>query len=207
MSTGPAAAQLDLNKPRIDHPRIDSVQGDASRLAYADNSFDAVLCSEVLEHIPSPTLEKVCSELVRVAADAVVIGVPYRQDLRSGETTCMHCGAYNPPWGHVNSFDEARLRALFGSARWVRSSFAWRSTSFTNGASAALLRYAGNPFGTYMQEEACVRCGKPPGSPSQRNLAQKVATRAAFGINSFQRRWISPRPMWIHVLLHKQAAP
>ncbi len=46
---------LDLEKPRIDHPRIDAVQGDASRLDYADSSFDAVLCSEVLEHIPDPT--------------------------------------------------------------------------------------------------------------------------------------------------------
>ncbi len=38
--------------------------GDALRLPYADNSFDVVLMSEILEHIPSD--ESAISEMVRV---------------------------------------------------------------------------------------------------------------------------------------------
>lgn len=197
---------LDLEKPEIDDPRVEAVKGDASRLPYDDDTFDVVLCSEVLEHIPSPTLEAVCAELVRVASAAVVIGVPYAQDLRCGETTCHGCGTHNPPWGHVNSFDEARLRGLFDAARWQRSSFAWRSKSRTNPLSAALLRYAGNPFGTYMQEEPCVHCGQALGSPPPRSLPQKLATRGAFVLNQLQRRTQAVRPMWIHVLLTKPSA-
>lgn len=194
---------LDLEQPVVDHPRVEAVKGDASKLPYDDGVFDTVLCSEVLEHIPSPTLEAVCAEIVRVASSSIVIGVPYRQDLRCGETTCRACGAHNPPWGHVNSFDEARLRGLFGGAVWQRSSFAWRHRSRTNPVAASLLRYAGNPFGTYMQEEPCVQCGGKLGKPGSRSFTQKLATRTAFVLNQVQRRTQSARPMWIHVLLSK----
>jgi demethylmenaquinone methyltransferase/2-methoxy-6-polyprenyl-1,4-benzoquinol methylase len=47
---------LDLEKPVIDHPRVEAVQGDVTALQFADNEFDAILCAEVLEHIPEPGL-------------------------------------------------------------------------------------------------------------------------------------------------------
>ncbi len=40
----------------IDHPRVEAVQGDVTALQFADNEFDAILCAEVLEHIPEPGL-------------------------------------------------------------------------------------------------------------------------------------------------------
>jgi ubiquinone/menaquinone biosynthesis C-methylase UbiE len=48
---------------------VDSVQ-----LPYKDNSFDVVLCSEVLEHVPQ--YESVLNELLRIARTAVVLTVP-----------------------------------------------------------------------------------------------------------------------------------
>lgn len=197
---------LDLTKPDIDHPKIQPLQGDATCLQFSANQFDVVLCAEVLEHLLDNVLAKACSEIARVAGNYVVIGVPYRQDLRCGRTTCQSCGGVNPPWGHVNSFDEARLRALFPSLTWERSTFVGSNLERTNFVSAALLDFAGNPFGTWLQDEPCVHCGQSIGSAKARSLEQRLATRAAFILNRLQASFLKPQANWIHVLFSKHSA-
>lgn len=190
---------LDLERPSIDDARITSVQGDITRLQFPDNCFDLVLCSEVLEHIPPPLLPTACNEIARVANRIVVVGVPYKQDTRWGRTTCEQCGGINPPWGHVNCFDEVLLRALFSSLKWEESAFVGFTSAQTNSLSTALLDYAGNPYGTYAQEEGCVHCGQPVGKAAARTSSQRLATRVAILINRFQHIFVKSRPNWIHV--------
>lgn len=112
-------AALDLVKPTVVHPKVACVRASATALPFPDGAFDLVLCSEVLEHIPGPSLTQACRELVRVTASQLLIGVPYKQDLRCGRTLCQSCGHRNPPWSHVNSFDEDRLGTL--SPHYTRS--------------------------------------------------------------------------------------
>jgi hypothetical protein len=191
---------LDLELPSVAHPRVTPVAGDVTNIEYPDRHFDVVLCAEVLEHVPPDQLERACAEIARVACGAVVIGVPYDEDPRCGRTTCQHCGRHNPPWGHVNNFDEQRLRNCFRSLHWTRASFVGRNLARTNPLSTALLDFAGNPFGTYHQDEACVHCGEPLGRPRQRTPMQRVATRMAFLLNRGQSLITRPRPIWINVL-------
>ena len=113
----PEVVALDLTKPEIDAPGITAVQGDVTGLRFADNAFDTVFCSEVLEHVPPEKLQQACNEIVRVASRYAVIGVPYRQDLRANRTHCLRCGAVNPTTGHLNRFDRQRLTALFPGPR------------------------------------------------------------------------------------------
>ena len=79
-----SVVSLDLHCPSIDHPRVRCVQGDASALQFDDASFDAVICAEVLEHIPPALLDKVGREICRVTRQSAIVGVPYKQDLRVG---------------------------------------------------------------------------------------------------------------------------
>src|SRR5688572_9620157 len=108
---------LDLVKPEFDIPGVSNVAGDVTWLEFPDNTFDVVFCAEVLEHIAD--LAQACREIARVARHEIVIGVPYRQELRMGRSTCAACGKITPAWGHVNSFDDARLRQLFPRMRVV----------------------------------------------------------------------------------------
>jgi hypothetical protein len=195
---------LDLTQPSIDHPRIECRQGDATKLPFDDASFDCVLCAEVLEHIPAQSLAAACRELTRVARQAVVIGVPYKQDLRSGRTRCRRCGGVNPPWGHLNAFDEPRLSELFEPLAAARISYVGSTRQFTNRVSAALMDFAGNPFGTYEQDEPCVHCNEALTPPTARNGAQKVATRLAFILDSVQRRFSAAHANWIHIRFEKR---
>lgn len=196
---------LDLTRPAIDHPGVVAVQGDACRLPFADGSFDLVTCCEVLEHIPPHLLARACDEIARVANAAVVIGVPFRQDIRFGRTTCQHCGQPNPPWGHVNSFDEHRVKSLFASLTPSTLSFVGSTKDGTNTLAAALMDFAGNPYGTYSQDEACIHCDACIGAPSSRTLAQKVATKAALGLNRLQRAATHARGNWLHMRLNKKS--
>jgi hypothetical protein len=196
---------LDLECPQFTHPGVVCVQGDATALQFSAKSFDLVFCAEVLEHIPSPALEAACAELARVANKYVLIGVPYKQDIRQAKTTCYSCGKINPPWAHVNSFDEARLAALFPSMKIAATSFVGTAAPGTNALSSALMTYAGNPFGTYVQDEGCVFCGKKLIEPPPRSTGQKIASKAAVWLNKAQAAFHKPRGNWIHVLFARQS--
>ena len=115
--SGASVTALDLEAPVFRHERVTCVKGDVSALQFADASFDLVLCAEVLEHLRPEHLPRACAEIARVARHCAIIGVPYRQDTRVGRTTCGACGGKNPPWGHLNAFDEARLEQLFPALR------------------------------------------------------------------------------------------
>lgn len=194
---------LDLDKPSFTAPRVTCVQGDATALQFPDRHFDLVFCAEVLEHIPTRLLDKACAELSRVAGQYVLIGVPYKQDIRKDQTTCYHCGAVNPPWAHVNSFDERRLQALFPHLEVEKITYVETAGPDTNGLSAALMNFAGNPYGTYGQEEPCVHCGHKLTPPPPRNLAQKVATKGAVWLNRIQDAVTTRHANWIHVLFRQ----
>jgi 2-polyprenyl-3-methyl-5-hydroxy-6-metoxy-1,4-benzoquinol methylase len=56
------------------YPDIKITQGSIYELPYKDNSFDLVLCTEVLEHLENP--EKGLKELVRVSKKYLIISVP-----------------------------------------------------------------------------------------------------------------------------------
>jgi ubiquinone/menaquinone biosynthesis C-methylase UbiE len=194
---------VDLEQPQIIHDRVESQQGDITQLGFSDNSLDLVLCSEVLEHIPSSLLVKACSELARVSKKYLIIGVPYKQDLRFGRTTCLTCHKKNPPWGHVNKFDEAMLKSLFPNLKIEKIEFVGVTKSKTNFLSSFLMDLAGNPYGTYSQDEVCVHCNNKLIDPKHRNLYQKCFTRLAVIINDIQQLLSNEQANWIHVLFKK----
>lgn len=55
-------------------PYLSLTQGDIYKLPYKDNSFELVICSEVLEHLDMP--EKAVREVLRVSKKYVIFSVP-----------------------------------------------------------------------------------------------------------------------------------
>lgn len=193
---------LDLCAPRIVHPRVACIQGNATKLSFADRSVDFVLCAEVLEHIPPPLLPLACAELQRVCRGKLLIGVPYHQDLRLGRLTCMHCGHMNPAWGHVNRFDENVITQLFNRSSIESISYVGCTREQTNTLAALLMDWAGNPYGTYSQDEPCIHCGQPFIAPPPRTLDKKILTRLAVIAQRLTQPFKKERAKWIHVILH-----
>lgn len=56
------------------------VQGDARRLPFPDNSFEAVVASDMLEHVAKEDRLKIMEELCRVSRNYVIVGAPFRKE-------------------------------------------------------------------------------------------------------------------------------
>lgn len=56
------------------YPALNIIQGDIYKLPYKNNSFDLVICTEVLEHLENP--KKAYRELLRVSRKYVLMSVP-----------------------------------------------------------------------------------------------------------------------------------
>lgn len=53
------------------------VRGDAIRLPFRDRSFGAVLCLDMIEHVPAPDRRAVIREICRVARGPVILAFPW----------------------------------------------------------------------------------------------------------------------------------
>jgi ubiquinone/menaquinone biosynthesis C-methylase UbiE len=99
----------------------------AERLEFADNEFELVAATEVLEHVPDPAV--VLSEMARVSGRHLLVSVPHEPLWRALNVAR---GAYlrdlgNTP-GHLNHWSRrsfVNLLGRFGEVSQVRSPFPW----------------------------------------------------------------------------------
>lgn len=82
---GIASTGVDLSEPNVDAAKRESenrghkhltsfVQGDAEHLPFEDESFDVVISTHVLEHLPD--FDQGARELVRVARKRIIVALP-----------------------------------------------------------------------------------------------------------------------------------
>ena len=88
--------------------------GGLESIPFSSDKFDAIVVSEVLEHLSDDSLARALPEINRVlSAGGLIIGtVPASENLAEQLTVCPCCGEKFHRWGHQQSFDADRLRAL-----------------------------------------------------------------------------------------------
>jgi len=91
----------DLNgqnlKRAVKAPNAEYVCADANHLPFIDNSFDIVLCSEVLEHLDSPL--KTVKELARASKKVIVLTFPDERVMeRFGKKNPVHISKIQDQW-------------------------------------------------------------------------------------------------------------
>lgn len=92
------------------------VNGDGTRLPFPDDTFDLVICSEVMEHIPDDAAA--ASELARVLKPGGRLAVTVPTWLPEKICWALSEEYHAPfvPGGHVRIFTEASLRRRFRDA-------------------------------------------------------------------------------------------
>jgi len=87
--------------------------GDLREMPYGDDSFDLVMCLEVLEHLPDP--HRGLRELRRVTSAHCLVSVPHEPFFR---TTNFLRGKHVPAWGrdpeHLQHWTARQFRHLVG---------------------------------------------------------------------------------------------
>jgi SAM-dependent methyltransferase len=91
----------------LDQARLGSVQGDALALPFADGSFDRVIASEVLEHIPDD--EAAMAELTRVLRPGGTMAVTVPRCGPEFVNWALSDEYHNVPGGHVRIYRQRQL--------------------------------------------------------------------------------------------------
>lgn len=91
--------------------------GFSQNMPFQDSEFDAVIMSEVLEHLTDDVLQSTFGEVRRVLKpNGFFIGtVPANERLIDNQVVCPHCGELFHRWGHVQSFSLSRLNEALSS--------------------------------------------------------------------------------------------
>jgi SAM-dependent methyltransferase len=106
---------VDLSAAALAHLEGPAIRASATDLPLPDDSFDLVLSTEMLEHLPTVAYRQAISEMHRVSRRYVLIAVPYREDLAFRTIRCPRCGWRGHVWGHRRKFTaESLLRDLDG---------------------------------------------------------------------------------------------
>lgn len=89
------------------------IVADSFCLPYANDSFDCVIASEIIEHVIDPSA--FIKEVFRVAAKGgkLIITTPYKEKLIY--YLCIHCNQMTPIHAHIHSFDEKMLEGYYGN--------------------------------------------------------------------------------------------
>jgi len=109
---------LDPDPATIDRIREHGVNGEVGyieAMPFADESFDAVVASEVLEHLSDEQIRAGVREIRRVLRPGgwFVGTVPYRENLADSLVVCPDCGKRFHRWGHLQTWDEEKMARIF----------------------------------------------------------------------------------------------
>lgn len=89
-------------------------RADATKLPFRDNSFDVVICSEVLEHIPGN--RAAIAELVRVLKPGKNLVVSVPRFLPERICWALSSDYHNEPGGHIRIYRKRELLSLLENA-------------------------------------------------------------------------------------------
>ena len=147
----------------------DAVRAGIDSLPFKRDTFDLVLMTEVLEHLPKGVYRKALREIDRLQAKYLLISVPFEENLEANQCKCGSCGHMFHPAHHYRRFDE----------EWSLRSYGYDATSVrytTHADRQTLTLSVGHHCRTYSgyRNASCPVCGGRAAQP-------RIALRYAFG--------------------------
>lgn len=142
--------------------------GYIQQMPFPSSTFDAVIVSEVLEHLPDKVLEEGIVEVRRVLrTGGYILGtVPACEDLALSMVVCPKCGCIFHRWGHFRSFDADAIRTLLSPHFEVLEIFCRPFVTFSvlnwKGKIVGLSKVLLHKVGVHGRDENLVFIGRKP---------------------------------------------
>jgi len=97
-----------------EHLKLNLKTGEAATIPFETETFRFVVAAEILEHLDYEQLRSAVKEIVRVLIHGgeAFITVPYNENLEMRKVICPKCLEVFHPSGHLQTFDETRVRSL-----------------------------------------------------------------------------------------------
>lgn len=151
----PSVATVKSSRDLLGLDEIRAKVGYSQNMPFEDGSFDAIIMSEVLEHLSDDVLAQTIKEAYRVLRHGghFIITVPFDEDLKF--VMCPHCDSVFHRVGHVRSFDKLSIRKTINQVFddnkikvWVKFLPTWGILNI-RGKFVAVLRKLLELCGTY----------------------------------------------------------
>jgi ubiquinone/menaquinone biosynthesis C-methylase UbiE len=155
------------------------VVGSLAALPFPDRSFDLVMSSEVIEHIPGDVLGQVLGELRRVSREYVLVTVPYLETLEDVSVRCR-CGFVFHKWGHLRRFDEEKLASLYPDLTARTIAYLGKSKPADPAVLKKIRQNWGGRYGEPDADTICPECGGRTFNPGNDNFISALCDRAQF---------------------------
>jgi SAM-dependent methyltransferase len=177
---------LDPSERTIERLRERLGVGERAQAGYSQappfpaGQFDAVIMSEVLEHLDPAICEATLEQVHRILRQGgrFIGTVPARERLELAEVVCPSCDHHFHRWGHQASFDVPALRELLGdkfSVDRIEEQFfnEWDSAGWSRRAAGLLKKFLSwrglGPYGVARNIYFCVsKAGASDSRPSGR---------------------------------------
>jgi 2-polyprenyl-3-methyl-5-hydroxy-6-metoxy-1,4-benzoquinol methylase len=95
------------------HPNHSGLVADVFNLPFPDNSFDAIVASEIIEHVHDPKRFVDCLLAVLKPNGKLIITTPYNEIIQVH--LCVHCNHLTPENAHLHSFNEQNVAKLINA--------------------------------------------------------------------------------------------
>lgn len=142
--------------------------GSIDALPFRDRSFDLVLATEVLEHLPDRIYAEALKELQRVAGRYLLVTVPNDENLEANLIKCSRCGKIYHAWTHLRRFSQQQLEMLLPSFHLERVVPLGFSVPVMPRWPYRILQTLGDTWGDAPQA-LCPTCGALSSSPNVGN--------------------------------------
>ena len=183
---------IDISWESLKHVKSPKIRGTVACLPFHDKTFDLVLCTEVLEHLPYGVYEEAIEEIQRVGKKYIVISVPYDEILEWGLVKCAYCGCVFHSARHLRSFNLRKLENLLSQFRMVKYLPFGMDVKYYNRLLIRIRHFFGAWYVTPMS--LCPQCGNNTSFVQQRNLITLAcaALNRIFWLfpSSTKKRWI-----------------
>ncbi|MGQ9610834.1 MAG: class I SAM-dependent methyltransferase [bacterium] len=184
---------IDRSREAIRYVNSKKSLASIDQLPFKDWSFDLVLSTEVIEHLPGKILDKATEEIQRVSKEYIIISVPFDEKLYVSSTKCNKCGHLFNMHLHYNSFSKKRLASIFTDFRLINLATFGPDIEYDNRFLLYIVRQLGGKYPS-SNKVLCPKCGSRDVGGRKGNIIAWIAERINWRLAKIypfkKKRWI-----------------